>query len=93
MRLPYDHAFDREWFLGLRAAYITPFPASQVESPFLSSVQPGIYLRLSRTPRTLMTYPYQVCNEIMRWLFRGAAYLRFKLFGIGTRQKGSGLDA
>jgi glycosyl transferase, family 25 len=83
MRLPYDHAFDREWVVGLRAAYIIPFPASQIESPFLSSVQPGTYLRLSRTRRTLTTYPYQVCNEIMRWFFRGAAYLRFKLFRKG----------
>jgi glycosyl transferase family 25 len=89
MRLPYDHALDREWFLGLRAAYINPFPASQIESPFLSSVQPGIYLKLSRTRRTLTTYPYQACNEIMRWCFRGAAYLRFKLLGIGKRQKTS----
>ena len=86
MRLPYDHALDREWFLGLRAAYISPFPASQIESPFLSSVQPGIYLKLSRARRTLTTYPYQACNEIMRWFFRGAAYLRFKLLGTGRRQ-------
>ena len=93
MRMPYDHAFDREWFFGLRAAYISPFPASQIESPFLSSVQPGIYLRLSRTRRTLATYPYQACNEITRWLFRGAAYLRFKLLGIGKRQTTSALDA
>ena len=79
MRLPYDHAFDREWFFGLRAAFISPFPASQIESPFLSSVQPGIYLKLSRTRRTLATYPYQAWNEMTRWFFRGAAYLRFKL--------------
>jgi glycosyl transferase, family 25 len=92
MRLPYDHAFDREWFFGLRAAYISPFPASQIESPFLSSVQPGIYLRLSRVRRALATYPYQACNEIMRWLFRSAAYLRFKLRRQGERQKASGSD-
>jgi len=85
MRLPYDHAFDREWFFGLRAACISPFPASQIESPFLSSVQPGIYLKLSRTRRTLATYPYQACNEITRWFFRGAAYLRFKLLREGRR--------
>ena len=82
MRLPYDHAFDREWFLGLRAAYITPFPASQSESDFLSSVQPGIYPKLSPARRWLTTYPYQVCNEMARWLFRGSHYLRFKLARI-----------
>jgi len=92
MRLPYDHAFDREWFFGLRAAYISPFPASQIESTFLSSVQPGIYMKLSLTRRFLATYPYQAWNEITRWFFRSAAYLRFKLLREGKRQKPSGLD-
>ncbi len=89
MRLPFDHAFDREWVVGLRAACISPFPASQSESDFLSSVQPGIYPRLSRTQRIFATYPYQVCNEITRWFFRGAAYLRFRLFQTGQRRKAS----
>jgi glycosyl transferase family 25 len=82
MRLPYDHAFDREWVMGLRAAYITPFPASQSETEFLSSVQPGIYPRHSWARRVLTTYPYQAGNEIMRWFFRSAAYLRFNLRGF-----------
>ena len=79
MRLPFDHAFDREWAMGLRAAYISPFPASQSESPFLSSVQPGTYPKLSWTRRCFTTYPYQASNELTRWFFRGAVYLRFKL--------------
>ena len=89
MRLPFDHAFDREWVMGLRAACISPFPASQSESDFLSSVQPGIYPKLSRTQRIFATYPYQACNEITRWFFRGAAYLRFKLFATGQPRKAS----
>ncbi len=92
MRLPYDHAFDREWFLGLRAACISPFPASQIESPFLSSVQPGTYLKLSRARRIFATYPYQACNEMTRWFFRGTAYLRFKLLRIGKRRKPAELN-
>ena len=82
MRLPYDHAFDREWVMGLRAAYITPFPASQSESEFLSSVQPGIYPRLFWARRALTTYPYQTVNEMTRWLFRASHYLSFKLRGV-----------
>ncbi|MGB8340536.1 MAG: glycosyltransferase family 25 protein [Chthoniobacterales bacterium] len=89
MRLPFDHAFDREWVVGLRAACISPFPASQSESDFLSSVQPGIYPKLSQTQRILATYPYQACNEIARWYFRSAAYLRFKLFATDQRRKTS----
>lgn len=87
MRLPFDHAFDREWVMGLRAACISPFPASQSESDFLSSVQPGIYPKLSRTQRILATYPYQACNEITRWFFRSLAYLHFKLFKTGKTAK------
>ncbi len=79
MRLPFDHAVDREWFLGLRAAYISPFPASQTESAFLSSVQPGTYPKLARTRRCLTTYPYQAFNEVTRWTFRTSHYVRFRL--------------
>ncbi len=79
MRLPYDHAIDREWFLGLRAAYILPFPVSQIESDFDSQVQPGTWPKLSRTRRFLTTYPYQAANEMSRWLFRATYSLRLKL--------------
>ncbi|MGI8955828.1 MAG: glycosyltransferase family 25 protein [Chthoniobacterales bacterium] len=82
MRLPFDHAFDREWTLRLRAAYIFPFPASQTESPFLSSVQPGTYPKLSVTRRAFSTYPYQAWNESTRYFVRGSAYLRFKLSAL-----------
>ena len=92
MRLPFDHAFDREWVMGLRAACISPFPASQTESPFLSSVQPGTYPKLSWKHRCLTTYSYQASNEIGRWLFRGGSYLRFKLFDKHRRLEGLGRD-
>ncbi|MEO7933075.1 MAG: glycosyltransferase family 25 protein [Chthoniobacterales bacterium] len=76
MRLPIDHAMDREWCFGLSAAYIYPFPASQTETGFKSSIQIGKSLKLSSFRRYLATYPYQVYNEISRWLFRGWHYLR-----------------
>lgn len=76
MWLPYDHAIDREWRWGLRAAYVLPFPVSQTESDFLSSVQPGTYPRLSYMRRALTTYPYQAGNELSRWLFRVSQALR-----------------
>lgn len=86
MRLPFDHALDREWFWGLRAASISPFPASQTESDFLSSVQPGIYPKLSRWRRYLTTYPYQAFNEIARWAFRSSHYLQDKLVCTRPRE-------
>ncbi|MBA3651178.1 MAG: glycosyltransferase family 25 protein [Chthoniobacterales bacterium] len=91
MRLPYDHAIDREWFWGLRAACILPFPVSQTESDFLSSVQPGTHPRLSRTRRYLTTYPYQAVNEISRWLFR--AYYSVSLKAASWSRSDSGDSA
>jgi glycosyl transferase family 25 len=79
MRLPYDHAIDREWCWGPRAAYVQPFPVSQSESPFLSSVQPGIYPKLSRTHRCLTTYPYQAYNELSRWFVRTSYAIQQKI--------------
>ncbi len=75
MRLPIDHAMDREWCFGLSAAYISPFPASQTETGFKSSIQIGKSLKLPSLRRYLTTYPYQVFNELSRWLFRGWHYL------------------
>jgi glycosyl transferase, family 25 len=81
MRLPYDHAMDREWFFGLAAAAVTPFPISQTEKKFRSSIQQHSKSRLSSKRRWLATYPYQICNEIARWAFRYAyfGYLKLRL--------------
>ena len=76
MRLPIDHAMDREWFFGLRAAYVYPFPASQTETGFKSSIQIGKSLKLPSLRRYVTTYPYQIVNELSRYLFRGWQYLR-----------------
>lgn len=84
MRLPYDHAIDREWFWGLRAAYILPFPISQTENEFLSSVQPGTYRKLTR--RYLTTYPYQAFNELSRWLARAVSCLWLKAATVMVRR-------
>ncbi len=76
MRLPIDHAMDREWRFGLTAAYIYPFPASQTATGFKSSIQIGKSLKLPSLRRYVTTYPYQIFNEISRYLFRGWQYLR-----------------
>jgi glycosyl transferase, family 25 len=78
MRLPIDHAVDREWVQGLRAAYIQPFPASQTESGFRSSIQVGKSLKMPKWKRYIAAYPYQAFNEISRWLFRGLSLFRMR---------------
>ncbi|CAN5429835.1 glycosyltransferase family 25 protein [soil metagenome] len=79
MKLPYDHALDREWFYQLKAAAILPFPVNQKQKRFGSSIQTYAQPKLSRFRRWLTTYPYQAGNELMRWLFRGASYLAVRL--------------
>lgn len=79
MWLPFDHAVDREWHFGLRAAYILPYPCSQTEAGFRSSIQTGETGKARSRRRWLTTYPYQAGNEITRWLFRSASYLRAQI--------------
>lgn len=76
MWLPFDHAVDREWHFGLRAAYVLPFPCSQTEAGFRSSIQTGKTGKTRSRHRWVTTYPYQAGNEITRWLFRSWSWLR-----------------
>jgi glycosyl transferase family 25 len=87
MFLPIDHAIDREWVHGIKAACVLPFPASQVDSGFRSSIQIGKSLKLSNAQRWLTTYPYQAINEGSRLWFRVCHYLRAKLALASHRPK------
>ena len=71
MWLPFDHAVDREWHFGLRAAYVLPFPCSQTEAGFRPSIQTGKTGKTRSRLRWLTTHPCQAGNEMTRWLFRG----------------------
>jgi glycosyl transferase family 25 len=75
MWLPYDHAIDREWFHGLRSTCIVPFPISQSEKRFRSVIQRNSKPKLSSGRRWCSTYPYQIFNEFMRWVFRLTHYI------------------
>jgi hypothetical protein len=79
MKVPFDHAVDREWFYGLRAVSVQPFPVSQTEAGFKTSIQRGPARRLGTMRRLLSTYPYQAANEGTRWLFRLMEVLRVSL--------------
>ena len=81
MALPYDHALDREWFYGLTAACVVPFPISQRQKKFGSAIQTYAQAKLPTWRRWLTTYPYQAGNEITRWVCRGAFLIWVKLRG------------
>lgn len=78
MWLPWDHAFDREWFFGLKALVVTPFPASQTKEYFSSNIQKNSQPKCSSLQRWCTTYPYQIFNEIMRYFFRLSAFMAWK---------------
>jgi len=79
MKLPYDHAIDREWFYGLSAGCILPFPMTQRERGLRSSIQQTGQAKLPELRRWLTTYPYQAFNELMRWICRSALFASVKL--------------
>lgn len=79
MWLPWDHAFDREWWQGLRVASVQPFPISQTDSGFKSSIQKDSRRPFPAWQRWLTTHPYQAVNEVARWFARSVIWLRWKL--------------
>lgn len=70
MWLPYDHALDREWVHGFTVASVAPFPISQTEEEFASGIQGNARRHLSGFARWRWTYPYQIVNELSRWIIR-----------------------
>jgi glycosyl transferase family 25 len=81
MWLPYDHALDREWAFGFRTVSVAPFPISQTEEEFASDIQGGAGRHLPKSVRWRWTYPYQIGNELCRWLRRISLIAALK-FGI-----------
>jgi glycosyl transferase family 25 len=78
MWLPFDHALDREWAFGLSALRVFPWPCSQTDKLFRSTIQGQKARKLSTLRRCATTYPYQVVNELSRWFVRGGRWLRLK---------------
>ena len=81
MWLPFDHALDREWAHGLKALSVAPWPCSQTDKLFRSTIQGQQARKLSAGRRWATTYPYQIVNEFSRWIVRGSRYLRLKIAG------------
>jgi glycosyl transferase family 25 len=78
MWLPFDHALDREWAFGLKAARISPWPCSQTDKLFRSTIQGQKARKLSALRRWATTYPYQIVNEFCRWAIRSLQFFRMK---------------
>lgn len=86
MKLPYDHAFDREWTFGAKAMCIIPFPVNQ-KNNFKSQISTHKGYKLSFFRRYLTVFPYRFYNECSRGISR--SYFIFHAKKIG-RAAGAG---
>jgi glycosyl transferase family 25 len=71
MSLPYDHAFDREWLLGIRSLSMTPYPITQNER-YSTSI---VHTPKCGLGRYLTVFPYRAANESCRVVHRAAQYV------------------
>ncbi|MEM6691261.1 MAG: glycosyltransferase family 25 protein [Planctomycetota bacterium] len=74
MRVPLDHAFDREWLMGFKACSLVPYPVEQNERYATSIVHSAKY----GPSRYLTVFPYRAINETQRVVHRGLQCLRHR---------------
>jgi glycosyl transferase, family 25 len=70
MTVPIDHAIDREWAYGLRAASIDPLPVDQESLAFASQLRAEDNEKLPALQRYWTVFPYRARNEITRFFAR-----------------------
>lgn len=70
MRVPVDHALDREWFYGLRALCVDPLPIAQNPVEVPSSLPALKNEKLPLWQRYWTVFPYRLYNESNRLLAR-----------------------
>jgi len=81
MKLPYDHAYDKEWLWGLKALKISPLPVLQ------NTDEVGIPSQIStegfKYPAWLRywtVFPYRAYCVTCRVVYRTLRYLRLRIF-------------
>lgn len=70
MFLPIDHALDREWAYGLRAATVIPLPISQQEHSFATQIPTHHKFKLHWSRRYWTVFPFRCRNELQRIISR-----------------------
>jgi glycosyl transferase family 25 len=93
MRVPFDHALDREWFYGLRAASVIPLPVDQNEHGFDTQIDTRTkYRNLGWHFRYLTVLPYRAVNEVSRVGSRIQQLLRAKRLAAKCEPGGVGIN-
>ncbi|MFK0334636.1 glycosyltransferase family 25 protein [Rhizobium sp. NPDC090275] len=85
MKLPYDIAFDLEFFDGLHGMFVSPVPISQ-EAGFPSDIQQGRRFRLPLGQR-YPVYVYRAGLEIARVVHRASRLAAYRLAALTGRRK------
>lgn len=79
MQLPIDHALDREWAYGLRAASVYPLPVDQEEHAFVSQIKPMLKEKLPALQRYWTVLPFRYTNEASRLVMRSQHWICSRL--------------
>lgn len=79
MRVPLDHAYDREWLWGLKALMIYPILVNQ-RNGFESTIKARKHYKLPAYMRYWSVFPYRAINETSRVLYRTLQVIREKFF-------------
>lgn len=77
MWLPYDHAFDREWALGVKTMSINPMPILQNITPE-SQINASSDYKLPRLKR-ISVFFFRFYNEISRVIYRTSRIIKLKI--------------
>jgi glycosyl transferase family 25 len=67
MRIPYDHALDQNWLMGLTAAMIKPYPVILNETAWDSCIGAGQKYKLPFFRRYFTVLPYRGIMTLGRW--------------------------
>jgi glycosyl transferase, family 25 len=70
MKVPIDHAIDREWFYGLKAMAVDPLPVKQNPDELPSSIPAMRKEKLPIWKRYWGVFPYRAYNETNRFVAR-----------------------
>ncbi len=70
MTLPIDHAIDREWVFGLRAAAVMPLPIGQRSQVFASQCGVRENNKYPWYQRYWTVFPFRAWNETSRFVYR-----------------------
>ncbi|MHB8882226.1 MAG: glycosyltransferase family 25 protein [Thermodesulfovibrionales bacterium] len=78
MRLPFDHAFDREWLCDFKTMVLVPLPVSQQAAGFPSQIAHNESYKYASFMRYWTVFPFRAYNECSRVIYRIMRYITIR---------------